>query len=159
MFYQIYPRSFSDSNGDGEGDLNGVRNRMDYLQDLGVDALWLSPFYVSPLADGGYDVADPTDVDPRFGTLADFDAMTAAAHERGIKVTVDLVPNHFSDQHVWFQQALVAAPGSRERKPVPFPGRTGSGRCRTAEQLAVGVRRPGLDPAAGRAVVPAPVRT
>ena len=120
VFYQIYPRSFSDSNGDGEGDLNGIRERLDYLQALGVDALWLSPFFVSPMADGGYDVADPTDVDPRFGTLDDFDAMVAAAHERGIKVTVDLVPNHFSDQHVWFQQALVAAPGSRERARFHF---------------------------------------
>ena len=120
VFYQIYPRSFADSNGDGEGDLNGIRDRMDYLSALGVDAIWLSPFYVSPMADGGYDVADPVDVDPRFGTLADFDAMTSAAHERGIKVTVDLVPNHFSDQHVWFQKALAADPGSRERARFHF---------------------------------------
>jgi alpha-glucosidase len=120
VFYQIYPRSFADSNGDGEGDLNGIRARLDYLRDLGVDALWLSPFYVSPMTDGGYDVADPCDVDPRFGTLGDFDDMVAAAHDRGIKVTVDLVPNHFSDQHVWFQQALAAAPGSRERARFHF---------------------------------------
>ena len=125
VFYQIYPRSFADSNGDGEGDLNGVRSRLDYLQDLGVDALWLSPFYVSPMTDGGYDVADPCDVDPRFGTLADFDAMVAAAHERGIRVTVDLVPNHFSDQHVWFQQALRSAPGSPERARFHFSDGTG----------------------------------
>jgi alpha-glucosidase len=120
VFYQIYPRSFADSNGDGEGDLNGIRARLDYLRDLGVDALWLSPFYVSPMTDGGYDVADPCDVDPRFGTLGDFDEMVAAAHDRGIKVTVDLVPNHFSDQHAWFQQALAAAPGSRERARFHF---------------------------------------
>ena len=120
VFYQIYPRSFADSNGDGEGDLSGVRLRLDYLRDLGVDALWLSPFYVSPMTDGGYDVADPCDVDPRFGTLSDFDEMVAAAHDRGIKVTVDLVPNHFSDQHAWFQQALAAAPGSRERARFHF---------------------------------------
>ncbi len=126
VFYQIYPRSFADSNGDGEGDLNGIRARLDYLRDLGVDALWLSPFYVSPMHDGGYDVADPCDVDPRFGTLEDFDAMVAAAHERGIKVTVDLVPNHFSDQHVWFRQALAAAPGSRERARFHFLDGRGS---------------------------------
>ena len=125
VFYQIYPRSFADSNGDGEGDLNGIRARLDYLRDLGVDALWLSPFYVSPMTDGGYDVADPCDVDPRFGTLDDFDAMVAAAHERGIRVTVDLVPNHFSDQHVWFQQALRAAPGSPERARFHFADGTG----------------------------------
>ena len=126
VFYQIYPRSFADSNGDGEGDLNGIHARLDYLRDLGVDALWLSPFYVSPMTDGGYDVADPCDVDPRFGTLADFDAMVAAAHERGIKVTVDLVPNHFSDQHAWFQQALAAAPGSPERARFHFLDGQGS---------------------------------
>jgi alpha-glucosidase len=120
VFYQIYPRSFADSNGDGEGDLNGIRARLDYLRDLGIDALWLSPFYVSPMSDGGYDVADPCDVDPRFGTLGDFDEMVAAAHDRGIKITVDLVPNHFSDQHTWFQQALAAAPGSRERARFHF---------------------------------------
>ena len=120
VFYQIYPRSFADGNGDGIGDLIGVRNRLDYLKLLGVDAIWLSPFYKSPMADGGYDVADPTDVDPMFGTLDDFDAMVAAAHERGIKVTVDVVPNHFSDQHVWFQQALAAAPGSPERARFIF---------------------------------------
>jgi alpha-glucosidase len=120
VFYQIYPRSFADGNGDGEGDLAGVASRLDYLHWLGVDAIWLSPFYRSPMADGGYDVADPCDVDPRFGTLADFDTMLAAAHERGIKVTVDVVPNHFSDQHVWFQEALRAGPGSAARERFIF---------------------------------------
>ncbi len=120
VFYQVYPRSFADGNGDGNGDLVGLRERLDYLADLGVDALWLSPFYRSPMADGGYDVADPCDVDPRFGTLADLDALVAAAHERGIRVTVDIVPNHVSDQHPWFQQALAAAPGSRERARFIF---------------------------------------
>ena len=115
VFYQVYPRSFADGNGDGTGDLIGLRERLDYLAELGVDALWLSPFYRSPMADGGYDVSDPCDVDPRFGTLADFDAMIAAAHERRLRVTVDIVPNHFSDQHPWFQQALAAGPGSPER--------------------------------------------
>ncbi|HET6208913.1 MAG TPA: alpha-amylase family glycosyl hydrolase, partial [Jatrophihabitans sp.] len=112
VFYQIYPRSFADGNGDGIGDLIGVRQRLDYLKLLGIDAIWLSPFYRSPMADGGYDVADPTDVDPMFGTLADFDALVTEAHARGIRVTIDIVPNHFSDQHAWFQAALAAAPGS-----------------------------------------------
>lgn len=125
VFYQVYPRSFADGNGDGVGDLIGVRKRLDYLQMLGIDAIWLSPFYRSPMADGGYDVADPTDVDPMFGTLADFDALIAEAHSRGIKVTVDIVPNHFSDQHVWFQQALAADPGSVERERFIFRDGTG----------------------------------
>jgi alpha-glucosidase len=125
VFYQIYPKSFADGNGDGVGDLIGVRNRLDHLQSLGIDAIWLSPFYTSPMADGGYDVANPTDVDPMFGTLADFDALVAAAHERGIKVTVDIVPNHFSDQHPWFQQALAAGPGSPERARFIFRDGTG----------------------------------
>ena len=120
VFYQVYPRSFADSNGDGVGDLPGVRSKLDYLADLGVDALWLSPFYRSPFADHGYDVADPTDVDPIFGTLADFDAMVADAHARGIKVTVDLVPNHFSNQHPWFRAALAAPAGSPERARFIF---------------------------------------
>jgi alpha-glucosidase len=120
VFYQIYPKSFADGNGDGVGDLIGIRNRLDHLRQLGVDAIWLSPFYTSPMADGGYDVADPTDVDPMFGTLADFDDLLAAAHERDIKLTVDIVPNHFSDQHPWFQQALAAGPGSPERARFIF---------------------------------------
>ena len=120
VFYQVYPKSFADGNGDGVGDLIGLRDRLDYLQQLGVDALWLSPFYTSPGADGGYDVANPTDVDPVFGTIADFDALVAAAHARGIRVTIDLVPNHFSDQHPWFQEALAAPPGSRERARFIF---------------------------------------
>ncbi|MED7923785.1 glycoside hydrolase family 13 protein [Nonomuraea sp. LP-02] len=106
VVYQVYPRSFADANGDGTGDLQGVRGRLDYLARLGVDAIWLSPFYTSPLADGGYDVADYRDVDPRFGTLADFDALVAEAHGKGIRVIVDLVPNHSSDQHPWFQAGL-----------------------------------------------------
>jgi len=120
VFYQIYPRSFADGNGDGIGDLIGVTQRMDYLQMLGIDAIWLSPFYKSPMADGGYDVSDPTDVDPMFGTMADFDTLVAEAHARNIKVTVDIVPNHFSDQHAWFQAALAAGPGSPERARFIF---------------------------------------
>jgi alpha-glucosidase len=115
VIYQIYPRSFADSNGDGMGDLPGITSRLDSLASLGIDAIWLSPFMRSPQKDAGYDVSDYKDVDPLFGTLSDFDAMTARAHELGIRVLVDLVPNHTSDQHPWFQAALNAAPGSPER--------------------------------------------
>lgn len=125
VFYQIYPRSFADGNDDGIGDLPGLIGRLDYLKLLGVDALWLSPFYTSPMADGGYDVADPTDVDPMFGNLADFDRLIAEAHDRGIKVTVDIVPNHLSDQHHWFQAALAAGPGSPERARFIFADGSG----------------------------------
>ena len=103
VFYQIYPRSFCDTTGDGVGDLEGIRRRLDHVAWLGVDALWLSPFYRSPMADFGYDVADHCDVDPLFGTLADVDRLLAEAHERGLRVIVDWVPNHTSDQHPWFQ--------------------------------------------------------
>jgi alpha-glucosidase len=115
VIYQIYPRSFADGNGDGIGDLLGVIERLDYLESLGVDAIWLSPFYVSPQVDGGYDVADYRDVDPLFGTLDDFDRLAAGAHSRGMRVIVDLVPNHSSDAHAWFQVALNASPGSAAR--------------------------------------------
>ena len=125
VIYQIYPRSFADASGDGIGDLPGITNRLDHLVSLGVDAIWLSPFYRSPQKDAGYDVADYCDVDPLFGTLDDFDALRSAAHERGIRVIVDLVPNHSSDQHTWFQAALAAAPGSAERARYMF--RDGSG--------------------------------
>lgn len=120
VVYQVYPRSFQDADGDGLGDLRGVTRRADYLRDLGVDAVWLSPFYPSELADGGYDVADYRDVDPLLGTLEDFDELVAALHERQIKVVVDIVPNHSSDQHVWFQEALAAGPGSPERARYIF---------------------------------------
>src|SRR5512138_1950623 len=105
IIYQIYPRSFQDSDGDGIGDLEGIRSRLDYLVRLGIDAIWLSPFYPSPMADFGYDVADYCDVDPRFGTLRDFDALLADVHARGLKLIVDLVPNHTSDRHPWFQHS------------------------------------------------------
>ena len=105
MIYQIYPRSFQDSDGDGVGDLAGVERRLDYLASLGIDAIWLSPIFPSPMADFGYDVADYCGVDPLFGTLADFDRLLAAAHERGLKLLLDFVPNHSSDQHPWFVES------------------------------------------------------
>jgi alpha-glucosidase len=120
VIYQVYPRSFADSDGDGVGDLHGVTSRLPYLRDLGVDAVWLSPFYVSPHADAGYDVADYRQVDPVFGTLEDADAMIAEAHELGLRVIVDLVPNHTSDEHEWFSAALAAGPGSPERERYIF---------------------------------------
>jgi len=105
VVYEIYPRSFGDASGDGVGDLAGITGRLDYLAWLGVDAIWIAPFYPSPMADFGYDVADYTAVDPLFGTMADFDALLAAAHAYGIRVVVDYVPNHTSDQHPWFVES------------------------------------------------------
>ncbi|MBQ1049799.1 glycoside hydrolase family 13 protein [Micromonospora sp. C51] len=120
VVYQVYVRSFADSDGDGIGDLQGIRERLPYLRELGVDALWLTPFYTSPMVDGGYDVADYRDVDPMFGNLADFEAMITDAHALGLRIIVDIVPNHTSDQHPWFAAALAAAPGSPERARYLF---------------------------------------
>ncbi|MFE9205002.1 glycoside hydrolase family 13 protein [Micromonospora sp. NPDC007230] len=120
VIYQIYPRSFADANGDGIGDLPGITARLGHLTELGVDAVWLSPFYPSPQADAGYDVADYRDVDPLFGTLADADTMIAEAKSRGLRVIVDLVPNHTSSAHRWFQEALAAGSGSSERRRYIF---------------------------------------
>jgi alpha-glucosidase len=125
VVYQIYPRSFADANADGLGDIAGITAKADYLESLGIDAVWLSPFYPSALADGGYDVADYRDVDPRLGTLADFDDLVDALHTRGIKVVVDIVPNHSSDQHEWFQEALAAGRGSAARERYIFREGTG----------------------------------
>jgi oligo-1,6-glucosidase/alpha-glucosidase len=105
VIYQIYPRSFQDSDGDGVGDLKGIERRLDYLVDLGIDAIWLSPIFPSPMADFGYDVADYTGVDPLFGSLEGFDRLLAAAHERGLRLMLDFVPNHSSDQHPWFVES------------------------------------------------------
>ncbi len=118
--YQVYIRSFADSNGDGVGDLQGVRSRLDYIRDLGVDAIWLNPFYRSPQIDAGYDVSDYRDVDPVFGTLDDFGALVADAHARRLRVIVDLVPNHTSSEHPWFREALEAEPGSAARDRYIF---------------------------------------
>ncbi|HXE09177.1 MAG TPA: alpha-amylase family glycosyl hydrolase [Acidobacteriaceae bacterium] len=105
VIYQIYPRSFQDTNGDGVGDLNGIRRRLDYLVELGVDAIWISPIYPSPMADFGYDVADYCRIDPLFGTMSDFDLLLEEAHSRGLRLVLDFVPNHTSDQHPWFVES------------------------------------------------------
>lgn len=120
VVYQVYPRSFADSNGDGIGDVRGIIDHLDHLVTLGVDALWISPWYPSPMADGGYDVSDYCDINPDFGTLADADALVAQAHELGLRVIIDLVPNHSSQEHPWFKKALAAAPGSPERDRYIF---------------------------------------
>ena len=125
VVYQIYPRSFADADGNGIGDLRGITSRVPYLRELGVDAVWLSPFYPSALADGGYDVDDYRDVDIRIGTLDDFDAMAAALSAAGIKLIVDIVPNHSSDRHAWFREALSAPAGSPARDRYIF--REGNG--------------------------------
>ncbi len=120
VIYQIYPRSFADANGDGMGDLKGITQRLSHLKHLGVDAIWLSPFYRSPQKDAGYDVSDYVSVDPLFGTLDDFDEMVQEAHRLSLRVMIDLVPNHTSSEHQWFQKALRAAPGSKERSYYHF---------------------------------------
>lgn len=133
IIYQIYPRSFQDSNGDGIGDLPGILRRLDYLVDLNVDALWLSPIFPSPMHDFGYDVADYTDIHPMFGSMADFDFLLAESHRRGLKLILDLVPNHTSDEHAWFVESRSSrdnpkrnwyiwrdpAPGSTPDNPLP----------------------------------------
>lgn len=127
VIYQVYPRSFADANGDGVGDLPGITSRLPYLAELGVDAIWISPFYRSPMADAGYDVADYRDIDPVFGDLGDADVLIERAHELGIRVLIDLVPNHTSDEHAWFERALASAPGSPERERFVFRDGRGDG--------------------------------
>ncbi len=120
VIYQIYPRSFADSTGDGYGDLPGIIGKIPYLAGLGVDAIWMSPFYRSPMADAGYDVADYEEIDPLFGNLSDADRLIEAAHAADLRVVVDLVPNHTSDEHRWFKAAVAAGPGSPEREMYHF---------------------------------------
>ena len=127
VIYQIYPRSFQDSSGDGVGDLGGILARLDYCVWLGVDAIWLSPVYPSPMADFGYDVSDYTDIHPTFGTLEQFDALVAAAKERGLKLILDFVPNHTSDQHPWFAESRASRNNPKRdwylwRDPAPDGG-------------------------------------
>ncbi|MFJ3616652.1 glycoside hydrolase family 13 protein [Streptomyces iakyrus] len=124
VIYQVYIRSFADGDGDGVGDIAGLRSRLPYLKSLGVDAVWINPWYKSPMADHGYDVADYRDIDPLFGTLSDAERLIEEAHALGIRVIPDIVPNHTSDRHAWFRAALEAGPGSPERERYVFrPGR------------------------------------
>ena len=127
VIYQVYIRSFADGDGDGVGDIAGLRSRLPYLADLGVDALWINPWYPSPMKDAGYDVSDFRDIEPVFGTLADAQAMIGEAHDLGLRVLLDIVPNHLSDQHAWFQAALAAGPGSSERDRFIFRNGHGPG--------------------------------
>ena len=127
VIYQIYPRSFQDTDGDGVGDLKGIELRLDYLAGLGVDAIWISPIYPSPMVDLGYDVADYCAIDPLFGTLADFDRLLAAIHARGLRVILDFVPNHSSDQHAWFLESRASRNNPKRdwflwRDPAPGGG-------------------------------------
>ncbi|MCW2614865.1 MAG: Alpha-glucosidase/amylase family protein [Frankiales bacterium] len=127
VVYEVYLRSFADSDGDGVGDIGGLRSRLDHLVDLGVDAIWVTPWYRSPMADGGYDVSDHCDIDPLFGTLQEADALLAEAHERGLRLVVDLVANHTSCEHPWFRAALAAGRGSAERERYLFRDGRGDG--------------------------------
>ena len=138
--YQIYPRSFADANGDGIGDLNGITAHLDYVAALGVDAVWLSPFFTSPMKDFGYDVSDYRDVDPIFGTLDDFDALIARAHALGLKIIIDQVYSHTSEEHDWFRQSRASRSSDkadwyvwRMRSPTARRRRTGN-RCSAARR-------------------------
>lgn len=142
VFYEVYLRSFADGSGDGLGDLAGVRSRLPYLRDLGVDALWLTPFYPSPMVDHGYDVADYCAVDPRFGQLATVDTLLADAHALGLRVTIDLVPNHTSDQHPWFRAALAAGRNSPQREWYIFRDGRGPGGAQPPNNWESGFSRP-----------------
>src|ERR1700689_2280050 len=115
VIYEVFLRSFSDANDDGDGDIAGLIDRLTYFKELGVDAVWISPWYVSPMLDGGYDVSNYLDIDPRFGSLEDVKHLVDQCHEIGLQVVLDMVANHCSSQHPWFQAALIAAPGSKER--------------------------------------------
>ena len=133
VVYEIYPRSFQDSNGDGIGDLNGITSRLDYLHDLGIDAIWVTPFYPSPQIDFGYDIADYTAVDPQFGTMADFDRLVSEAKKRNIRVIVDYVANHTSDQNLWFKESRSSRDNPKRDWYIWREERA----CTAAEQLAL----------------------
>ena len=143
--YQMYIRSFADADGDGLGDVEGMRSRLPYLAALGVDAVWINPWYPSPQADGGYDVADYRDVEPAFGTLDDGQRFIDDAHAHGIRVILDIVPNHTSDQHAWFAAALAAGPGSRASAPATSsgPGGARTANCRRTTGRRRSAGRPG----------------
>ena len=141
IFYQIYPRSFQDSNADGVGDIAGIIERLPYLLALGVDAVWLSPVFPSPMTDFGYDISDYTGIDPLFGTMEDFDALVKTAHQNGLKIILDLVPNHTSDQHPWF----VESRGSRD-KPKRDWYIWGVSRGRMADRRTTGCRNSAAAP-------------
>ena len=127
VVYQIYVRSFADANGDGTGDIAGIRSRLPYLAGLGIDAIWVNPWYVSPLNDGGYDVADYRNIDPRYGTVEEAELLIREAGELGIRILVDLVPNHTSSEHAWFREALASEPGSAGRDRYHFVEGRGEG--------------------------------
>ncbi|MFI6329749.1 alpha-amylase family glycosyl hydrolase [Micromonospora chersina] len=136
VIYQVYPRSFADGGGDGVGDIAGIRSRLPYLAELGIDAIWFSPWYPSPMADAGYDVADYRDIDPVFGTLAEAEALISEAHALGIRTIVDVVPNHCSDAHPWFRAALAGGPDAPERELFWFrPGRGPGGDQRPTDWI------------------------
>ncbi len=152
VVYQIYPKSFADSNGDGIGDIPGIISRLDYLQDLGVDMLWLSPCYSSPLADEGYDISDYYNIDPRFGTMEDMEQLIAEARKRNMYILMDLVVNHCSDEHEWFRKACEDPDGTYGRYFLPAQ----KIRQRAACKLAFLLRRPGMGrPSGHRQAVPA----
>ncbi len=145
VMYEVYIRSFADGDGDGIGDLPGLRSRLPYLHELGVDGIWITPWYPSPMKDGGYDVSDYVGIDPLFGTLDDARGLVEDAHAHGLKVIVDFVANHTSDEHAWFQEALAAGPGSDARHRYHFRDGKGPDGDRAAQRLAERVRRAGLD--------------
>ena len=154
VVYQVYPRSFQDSDGDGVGDLAGITSRLDHLVRLGVDVLWLSPVYRSPMDDNGYDISDYDDVDPLFGTLADLDALIAGCHDRGLRVVMDLVVNHTSDEHPWFVESRDPASPKRDWYwwRAPRNGGAPTNWESRLRRLRLGVRRP------QRGVLPPPLQ-
>ena len=154
VVYQIYPSSFQDSDGDGIGDLNGIRSRLDYLKDLGVNVLWLCPIMDSPMDDNGYDISNYRAINPRFGTMEDFDALLAEAHQRGIRIVMDLVVNHTSDEHPWFIESRKSVDNPYRDYYIWKPGKDGHepnnwGAC--LRRLGLEIRPP------DRYVLPAPV--